>query len=72
MKTLKKLKDKKQFVNVIPKSSKAKERFVNVMSSFHAMEIKEETEDEFFLVSINRKYYTWIPKKGNEHWQVLK
>jgi tRNA A37 methylthiotransferase MiaB len=31
-----------------------------------------ETEDEFFLVSINRQYHTWIPKKGNEHWEVVK
>jgi len=24
----------------------------------------------FFLVSINRMYCTWVPKTGNEHWEI--
>jgi hypothetical protein len=66
------MKIKKRFVNVTPLSSKAKNRFVNIMQSFHAMEIEQETDDKLFLVSINRLYSTWIPKNGNEHWSVSK
>ena len=66
------MKTKKRFVNVIPKSSKAKNRFVNVMNSLHAMEIEQETDNKFFLASINRQYFTWIPKNGNEHWDIVK
>lgn len=66
------MKTKKRFVNVIPRSSKAKNRFVNVMKSLHAMEIEQETDDKFFLASINRQYFTWIPKNGNEHWEIVK
>jgi len=66
------MKTKKQFINIKPKSSKAKNRFVNQMSSLHAMEVEQETDDMFFLASINRQYFTWIPKTGNEHWEIIK
>jgi hypothetical protein len=64
-------KTKKRFVNVVPKSSKAKNRFINQMDSLHAMEIEQETDNEYFLISINRVYCFWIPKNGNEHWEIL-
>ena len=41
------------------------------MDSFHAMEVEQETDTMFFLASINRKYFTWIPKSGNEHWEII-
>jgi len=40
MNSMKTSKIKKQFVNVIPLSSKAKNRFVNIMQSFHAMQVE--------------------------------
>lgn len=66
----KSMKIKRKFVNVTPQSSKAKNRFVNIMQSLHAMEVEQETDTMFFLVSINRQYCTWVPKKGNEHWSI--
>jgi len=42
------------------------------MSSLHAMEVEQETDTMFFLASINRQYFTWIPKIGNEHWEIIK
>ncbi len=63
---------KKRFINVIPKSSKAKNRFVNQMDSLHAMEVEQENETQFFVVSINRRYCFWISKEGNEHWEIVK
>lgn len=63
---------KKRFVNVIPKSSKAKNRFVNQMDALHAMEVEQEKDNQLFLVSINRRYCFWVPKEGNEHWKIEK
>jgi len=72
MNSMKTLKMKKRFVSVTPKSSKAKNRFVNIMSSLHSCEVEQETTDKFFLVSINRQYCFWIQKEGNEHWEISK
>ena len=66
-----KTKVKKQLINVQPKSKKAINRFKNVMSSLHAMEVEQETDTMFFLSSINRQYFTWVPKSGNEHWEII-
>lgn len=62
---------KRKFVNVIPKSSKAKNRFANQMDKLHAMVVEQEQDGKLFLVSINRQYCFWVPKEGNEHWEVL-
>lgn len=64
------MKTKKKFVNVTPISSKAKNRFHNMMDSFHACEVEQETDTMLFLVSLNRQYCFWIQKEGNEHWKV--
>lgn len=66
------IKDKKKFVNVTPLSSKAKNRFVNIMDSFHACEVEQENGNMLFLVSLNRQYCFWVQKTGNEHWKIDK
>lgn len=66
------MKLKKNFINVQPKSSKAKNRFVNQMDSLHAMEVEQETETQLFVVSINRRYCFWMDKKNDPHWEVIK
>ena len=63
---------KKRFVNVEPVSAKAKNRFVNIMNSFHSCEVEQEKDNLLFLASINRKYFMWLPKEGNEHWKIVK
>jgi len=63
---------KKQFINVKPKSSKAKNRFVNQMDSLHAMEVEQETATQLFVVSINRCYCFWLNKENDPHWEVIK
>ena len=72
MNSMKTPKTKKRFVSVTPKSSKAKNRFVNVMNSLHSCEVEQETDDKLFLVSLNRMYCFWIQKNGNEHWSIEK
>ena len=66
------LKVKKKFVNVEPVSNLAKDRFSEIMDSFHACEVKEEKDDMYYLASINKKYFMWLPKKGNDHWKIVK
>ena len=66
------MKTKRKFINIIPKSSKAINRFVNIMQSLHAMEVEQETDTMLFLVSINRMYCTWLPRDGNEPWSIAK
>lgn len=63
---------KRKFVNVTPKSSKAKNRFKNIMDSLHGMVVEQENDTQFFLVSINKKYCMWINKTGSEHWDIVK
>jgi len=65
------MKTKKKFINVQPKSSKAKNRFANQMDSLHAMEVEQEIDNKLFVASINRQYFMWIPKCGNEHWEIM-
>jgi nicotinate-nucleotide pyrophosphorylase len=66
------MKLKKNFINVQPKSKKAVNRFKNIMSSLHAMEVEQETETQLFVVSINRKYCFWMNKQNDPHWEVIK
>jgi hypothetical protein len=63
---------KKKFVNVVPLSSKARNRFINQMDSFHAMEVEQETNTHYFVVSINRKYCFWLNKLNDPHWKIVK
>ena len=72
MNSMKTLKTKKQLINVQPKSSKAKNRFVNQMDSLHAMEVEQESDSQFFVVSINRRYCFWLNKENDPHWEVIK
>jgi len=63
---------KRKFVNVTPLSSKAKNRFVNIMESFHSCEVEQEKDNLLFLVSLNKKYCFWVQQEGNEHWRIDK
>ena len=63
---------KKHLINVQPKSSKAKNSFVNQMDSLHAMEVEQENDTQFFVVSINRRYCFWLNKENDPHCTILK
>lgn len=63
---------KKHLINVEPKTSKAKNRFVNQMDSLHAMKVEQENDTQFFVVSINRRYCFWLNKENDQHWQIVK
>lgn len=63
---------KRKFVNVTPLSKKARNRFINLMDSFHACEVQQEKDDILYLTSLNKQYSFVVQKKGNEHWKVEK
>jgi hypothetical protein len=66
------MKTKKKLINVQPKSKKAVNRFKNIMDSLHAMEVEQENDTQFFVVSINRRYCFWMNKQNDPHWEVIK
>ena len=72
MNSMKTPKTKKHLISVNPKSSKAKNRFANVMDKLHTMEVEQENDTQFFVVSINRKYCFWLNKENDPHWEIVK
>jgi hypothetical protein len=62
---------KKHLINIKPKSKKAINRFANIMDKLHAMEVEQETDTQFFVVSINRKYCFWMEKHNDPHWEII-
>ena len=72
MNTMKAQRIKKHLINVSPKSSKARNRFVNQMDSLHAMEVEQENDTQLFVVSINRRYCFWMSKENDPHWTIIK
>jgi len=66
------MRTKKHLISVAPKTSRAKNRFINQMDSLHAMEVEQETDTEFFVVSINRQYCFWLKKENDPHWDIIK
>ena len=63
---------KRKMVNVEPISAKAKNMFVNILDSLHGCHVEQEKDDMLFLASLNKKYFMWLPKTGNEHWRIVK
>ena len=47
-------------VTVVPKSSKAKNRLVNLMDNNPVCVVEQDTGGELFLVSANRNYFFWV------------
>jgi hypothetical protein len=66
------MKIKQKFIAVSPLSSKAKNRFIDEMDRFHSCKIVHETDEMFYLSSLNKQYFFCCPKQGNMHWKVEK
>ncbi len=63
---------KKKFINVVPVSKIAKNRFDHYMKNYHSCLILNEDENLYHLMSINGMYEFHLQKSGNEHWQIVK
>jgi hypothetical protein len=63
---------KPTFICVEPKTSKAKNRFYNLMNELHSCRLEKETEDQMFLSSITGKYHFWMNKTNDKNWEIIK
>ena len=63
---------KTKFITVKPKSSKAKNRFANQMNSLHSCRVENEDAEKMFLASISGKYFFWMSKENDAHWDIIK
>ena len=57
---------------VKPKSSKAKNRFANMMNSLHTCRVENRKDGKMFLASISGKYWFWMSEGFDDHWEVVK
>ena len=69
-----------QKVVVKPKSSKAKNRLINIMEGNPVCTVEQDWGEDLFLVSENRKYFFWVSTrtgtnrfgdKSDTHWEVI-
>ena len=67
-------------VTVKPKSSKSKNRLCNTLNSNPVFTVEQDTGEELFLASANRKYFFWVSlrtgtnrfgNKADSHWDVI-
>lgn len=64
------VKTKSKIVYLTPISKDAKSQFYFDMSLLHSCKVEDETEDLYWVRSINNECQFWIPKKGNDDWKV--
>jgi hypothetical protein len=66
-------------VKVKAKSSKAKNRFANIMDNNPICIVEQDTGEELFLAAENRKYFFWVSlrtgsnrfgDKTDGHWEI--
>jgi hypothetical protein len=67
-------------VRVKPKSSKAKNRFANMMDNNPVCVVEQDTGGELFLAAENRRYFFWVSvrngtnrfgDKADAHWEII-
>jgi len=63
---------KTEFICVKPKSSKAKNRFANMMNKLHSCRVEKRENGKVFLSSISGKYFFWMNESVDDHWEVIK
>ena len=63
---------KSEFLCVKPKSSKAKNRFSNLMDKLHSCKVEQRKDGKVFLASISGRYHFWMSESADDHWEVVK
>jgi hypothetical protein len=66
------MKTKKELINVVPKSKRARNRFCNQMDSLHACVVEKREDDKVFLSSISGRYWFWMLENGDDNWTMVK
>lgn len=55
----------------IPRSTKAKNRFHNLMGCDPVVIIEQETQTQFFCASTNQKHFFWVDKTNDPNWSMM-
>ena len=63
---------KTEFLCVKPRSSVAKDRFVNLMDKLHSCRVVNRRNGKVFLDSISNRYSFEMFEGGDDHWEVIK
>lgn len=62
---------KTEFICVKPKSSKAKNRFANLMNNLHSCRVEQRKDGQVFLSSISGKYSFWMSESSDDNWEAI-
>ena len=71
----------KRTVKVKPVSTKAKNRFANLMDNNPVCIVEQETDNDIFLAAENRRYFFWMSTRSGSnrfgskvdgHWEIVK
>jgi len=64
---------KTEFLCVKPKTSKAKNRFSNMMDNLHSCKVEQRENGKVFLASISGRYFFWMNEINEDtHWEIIK
>lgn len=63
---------KTEFLCVKPKTSKAKNRFANMMDKLHSCRVEKRENEKVFLASISGRYFFWMNENEDDHWEIIK
>ena len=63
---------KTEFLCVKPKTSKAKNRFANMMDNLHSCKVEQRKDGQVFLASISGRYFFWMNEINEDtHWEII-
>ena len=63
---------KKEFICVQPRSTEAKDRFVNDMNNLHSCRVVKRENGRIYLSSISNRYSFVMFDGADDHWEVIK
>ena len=63
---------KKEFICVQPRSTTAKQDFVEYMNELHSCVVTKRNHGMLSLSSISGKYDFEMFESGNDHWEIIK
>jgi hypothetical protein len=59
-----------KLITVTPISSKAKNRFANMMGNDPVCIVEQENDKQLFVASKNRKHFFWMDKQNDLNWKL--
>ena len=63
---------KTEFLCVKPRTSKAKNRFANLMDYLHSCRVEQRKDGRVFLASISGKYHFWMNETADDNWDIIR